>query len=390
MLQHKQSYIQHLKKSLPDLESNLPEGLLLDNLIDENLLSPFVLELPQPTLEKIKTFIDAFYTLRELPEYAQALKKKYNKEIIDPGNKSLFMSYDFHLAEDGNPKLIEINTNAAFLALGYYFYDLLKLPLGTDFKISDLKNDFIEELKLNGKSSASPKILIIDEDPFKQRLFAEFVTYQTLIKSFGWDCQIEDYRNVKNHQPDLVYNRWTDFYFDKLESKYLADTFKNKSICYSPNPYEYFLQADKQRLVDVNDDIFWAQIPLAENHKEIIKTAVPLTKLMSEFDSNELWNQRKRMFFKPTNSFGSKQTYRGGSISRKLYDELPKTEFLAQEYVAAPEKIFTTPEGTDSFKFDLRCYAYKNKLQLVIARIYKGQVTNLKTTYGGFAPIKWV
>jgi hypothetical protein len=41
-------------------------------------------------------------------------------------------------------------------------------------------------------------------------------------------------------------------------------------------------------------------------------------------------------------------------------------------------------------KYDLRCYAYQGKLQIVIARLYQGQTTNLKTTGGGFTIVKFI
>ncbi len=386
----RQEYIQHLNHRFPDLGSQMPANFSIEELIDENLLSSFVLELPKEVLEKLNDFVGAFYGLRESPEYASYLNGKNHKEIPDPGNKSLFMSYDFHLNEEQQPKLIEINTNASFLALGFYFYELLKLPIGTDFNISELKKDILAELQLNGKNVPDPKILIVDETPEKQKLYIEFLVYQSLFRSFGWDCQITDYREVHEPYPDLIYNRWTDFYFEKEESKFLDAIFRSKKICFSPNPFEYFLQADKQRLVDLNEPSFWERMKIPAEMQDKIRRAILSTRMVSEFGKSELWNSRKNLFFKPKNSFGSKQTYKGASISRKVFEEITTSEFIAQEYVGASERIFATPGGPELFKFDLRCYAYRDKLQMVIGRLYKGQVTNLKTPYGGFCPIKWV
>lgn len=386
----KQEYIHHINHRFADFSSQIPSNFSIEELIDENLLSSFVLELPKEVLEKLNDFVGAFNALRESPEYSSYLKGKYHKDIPDPGNKSLFMSYDFHLSEEQVPKLIEINTNASFLALGFYFYELLKLPLGTDFNILDLKKDILEELGLNGRNVHDPKILIIDETPEKQKLYIEFLVYQSLFRSFGWNCQIVDYRGVFEPFPDLIYNRWTDFYFEKGESKYLDAIFKSKKVCFSPNPFEYFLQADKQRLVDLNELSFWEGMKIPVEMQKTIRRSIPLTQLVSDLDKNELWNSRKNLFFKPTNSFGSKQTYKGASISRRVFEEITTSEFIAQEYVGASERIFKTPAGPESFKFDLRCYAYRDKLQMVIGRLYKGQVTNLKTPYGGFCPIKWI
>ena len=40
-----------------------------------------------------------------------------------------------------------------------------------------------------------------------------------------------------------------------------------------------------------------------------------------------------------------------------------------------------------TMKADLRSYTYDGKVQLVAARLYQGQTTNLRTPGGGFAPV---
>lgn len=390
-MSHKKNYSEFLLSQFPELsQTSSAAGHNFADLIDENLLSPFTLNLPKRALEAIQKTIKTLFHVRKKSEYSLWLQQKYQKNIFDPGNASMFMSYDFHLDENHTPKIIEINTNASFLGLGHFFYEFLNTPTGLAFKISDLRSNFLSELALFGSQQKNPKILIVDENPSQQRLFAEFLVFQQVIKSFGWSCEIDDFRSALSKKPDLIYNRWTDFYFEKAESTELKQAYLDKKVCFSPNPHEYFLLADKQRLMDFHDPELLQSLNLSNEDNDVIKTSIPMTKVFSAFDKNDLWAQRKNLFFKPTNSFGSKQTYKGASISRKLFDELPVQDFLAQEYIPAPELSLETPEGVDSFKYDLRCYAYQDELQMVIARIYKGQVTNLKTKYGGFAAVKWI
>jgi hypothetical protein len=40
-------------------------------------------------------------------------------------------------------------------------------------------------------------------------------------------------------------------------------------------------------------------------------------------------------------------------------------------------------------KLDIRNYTYDGKVQLVAARLYKGQTTNFRTMGGGFARVVW-
>jgi len=48
--------------------------------------------------------------------------------------------------------------------------------------------------------------------------------------------------------------------------------------------------------------------------------------------------------------------------------------------------IFST-EGARTMKFDVRAYAYRDDVLLLGARVYEGQVTNLRTPGGGFSAI---
>ncbi len=360
-------------------------------LISDNLLCPSPVVLPKALISEFQQTIEAFFALRSESLYI----RKYETELsslglADPGNKSLFMSYDFHLTGDSKPKLVEINTNAAFLTLGHYLYQAHNLKTGLEFEIEDLKDCFANELKLQGKDIAKPHVLIVDENPREQKLFLEFLIVQELLQSFGWDCSIDDVANYERHKVDIVYNRYTDFYLQESIAKKMRNDFLNRTTCFTPNPFEYFLLADKQRMIDWTQDGFWDNLSFPDDQRARIQNVLPKTISFKPELKEEIWSQRKNLFFKPKNSFGSKQSYKGASVSKKVFEEVANESFLAQELLPAPETLMETPDGSQNFKFDLRCYAYCGQLQLVIARVYQGQVTNLKTKWGGFAPIKWI
>lgn len=381
-----QKYKSLLKSHFKSLNDSI-----LAPLISDNLLCPQAVPLPKELITEFEKTISAFFTLRNDPMYIDKYTNELKKlELKDPGNKSLFMSYDFHLTADGKPKLIEINTNAAFLTLGHYLYNAHGLNTGLKFKIEDLNDLFLQELKYQDKAPTRPHVLIIDEKPQEQKLFLEFLIVQELLQSFGWKCSIDDVTNYEKHKADIVYNRYTDFYFQKPEAAEMRKDFLSQATCFSPNPFEYFMLADKQRMIDWTEENFWNGINISAEAIGLIKSALPKTVSFKPELKDELWSQRKHLFFKPKNAYGSKQSYKGASISRKVFDEVANEHFLAQELVPAPEVSMETPDGAQEFRFDLRCYAYRDQLQLVIARVYQGQVTNLKTKWGGFAPIKWV
>lgn len=363
----------------------------VEPLVAENLLSPFSLNLPKNILNQAQEFVATVFQLRESPEYRNFLAPQAQAlGIQDPGNKSICMSYDFHLNSDGILKLIEINTNASFLALGDLMYKAAGAePPVSDFSIEEIKSNILDELSQSGKAVSNPKVAIIDEKPEEQRLFIEFLVFAEMFKLWGWNTKILDSsENLKEF--DFVYNRLTDFYFSDEKSSQLKELFNSKTICFSPNPYEYFLLADKARMIDWSTEGFLEKMNLPDEQISIIKRNLPMAKNMISANVEEIWAQRKSLFFKPQQAYGAKQSYRGAKISRKVFEEIIGHNFIAQEFIEAPELDFETPEGQQKFKYDLRFYAYKGRVQSVVARLYQGQVTNLKTPYGGFACVHFV
>lgn len=382
----KSDFIQQLRTSFPGLQ-NEP----LETIVAENLISLFSVQLPSSVLKQAQDVISLLFSMREKQSYRDHYKDLLQEKCLtDPGNKSIMMSYDFHLDENQNLKLIEINTNAAFLALGSEMYKMKGLPQPVaDFNINEIRLCIETELKLQGKPiPANLSLAIIDEKPSEQRLFVEFLVYNELFKSWGWDSRILDYRDsFKGFKPEFIYNRYTDFFLNDLSSAELKEKYLAKEVCLSPNPYEYFLLADKQRLIDWAKPGFLEGQGFSGSDLELLHTALPKAFDLRSENSAELWANRKNLFFKPKNAFGSKQSYKGASVSNKVFKELIDQDIIAQEYIPAPERNFETPNGPQDFKFDLRCYAYQGRLQLIVARLYQGQVTNLRTPFGGFAPV---
>lgn len=379
----KEKFISHLLKAHPHLQREK-----LDELVSPLLLSPFQVSLPKSVLQEAQAFVKACFQLRENQSYQSTLAGEIQaRGLKDPGNKAICMSYDFHVDPQGHLKLIEINTNAAFLALGYEMYQMRELPLSVaDFSMEELRSCIETEMKLQGKPSADLRIAIIDEEPEKQRLFAEFLVYQSYFEKWGWKTKICDYRNLP--PSDFVYNRLTDFYFENPESQKLRAQYLDQSVCFSPNPFEYFLLADKQRMIDWSSEDFWNQLsPEAQALKPTIQKNLPFAKDIRAESADEVWADRKRFFFKPKRAFGAKQSYRGATVTRRAFDEAVHSGFIAQEFIPAPELKFQTPDGEQNFKYDLRFYAYQDRVQMAVARLYQGQVTNLKTPNGGFTPV---
>ncbi|AGH96460.1 hypothetical protein [Pseudobdellovibrio exovorus] len=367
----KASFVCYLKEKYPEFD--LPQ---LNELVSEQLLSPFQIPLSTSQIQQIRTEIQQYWKLRQWG--TSNLAAEYDQlQLRRPENFSACMSYDFHIGANGNPELIEINTNASFLALGLDLYSFLNLPnVGNpQFDKNALTKMFQDEMSLSQTDGRT--LSIIDEKPTEQRLYLEFLIYESLFKKQGLHCDILDISESEQILKDVfVYNRHTDFYLQEEKSKALRQLFNESKIQLSPNPYEYFLLADKKRLLDWNQQ---SDVPCPTSLLKVYD--------LGKEDKEFIWSERKNLFFKPKQSFGGKQAYKGASISRKVFESVMTTDFIAQQYSAAPNITFDYLETPTEYKYDLRCFAYKDELQMIVARIYQGQTTNLRTTGGGFAAI---
>jgi hypothetical protein len=246
----------------------------------------------------------------------------------------------------------------------------------------------------------------VDTAPPSQRLYIEFLLYREIFRSWGWsatiadigDLQIDSAKNAlflhaEDSRPryvDFIYNRSTDFFLSEPQSRALRWAYLGGGATVSPHPLEYFLSADKQRLVEWSQPDYLQNLGVSPANERILKSALLRSLTLSSKNAEELWEQRKNFFFKPKTAFGSKHTYRGSSLRSKAFAEIRDRDFLAQEFCPAPEREFPCAEGTKGMKFDLRFYFYKDQVQTGLARLYQGQVTNLQTPLGGLAPLRFV
>jgi hypothetical protein len=364
----------------------------------DHLISPYSIELPLKVYEKAEQAISVFFNLSRKASYQDLLKTK-ERFPFAVSNYSALMAYDFHSDEQGNLHLVEINTNASgflFAALTNCAHD--NCDLMESEILNELRRSFEEE---SGKKSGPTKrsVAIVDDDLPNQKMFAEFLMYKDAFKAWGWDAQIGeasalkmDKRFTLNEKPiDLVYNRSTDFYFNETAHKDLKKAWETAATRVSPQPKEFYLLSDKERLVDFTKPGWLKQAGASEAEEKIISSVLIPTLDISDFESTEaLWHQRKTLFFKPRQSFGGKSVYRGESVSKKVFGRLLEQDVLIQKYVPAQRMPAATVDPLSNWKFDIRFFVYRDKIQEVAARIYQGQVTNFASQFGGFTQIRFI
>ena len=362
-------------------------------------LSSANVELPAGALRRMVGVVRALDRLSRNPAYREQIYAEVpDVARFNPGYDAVMMCYDFHL--DGDvPRLIEVNTNAGGGLLAILAHDP---ALPADHRCLSAKlrerllQTFADEInKYSAGAQLKPaRIAIIDEDPSGQHLYPEMLAFADLFRAWGVPTEIVEPQGLQataagvsldGRAVDLVYNRHCDFYLASDEMAGLRQAYLAGKVCLTPNPHMYGLLADKRRMILWSDPQQRASWHLSGNDERLLEQTVPNTSLLAALDLQRLWSDRKRLVFKPVDSFGSRGVLIGEKLSRKRFDQLPAERTLVQELVP-PSMSETADDGP--MKTDLRVYAYRNRVLGVTARLYRGQVTNLRTPGGGFASVR--
>ncbi len=325
-----------------------------------------------------------------------------------PGNFGVFMGYDFHLTPEG-PRLIEVNTNAGGALLNGLHTASLCDPsklacLCADLLAVETMEEHIaatfraEYAAARGPDARLTRVAIVDERPREQFLYPEFELFRALFARAGIEARIADTRELVatagggvalgDSPVELVYLRDTDFQLASERARALQSAYLSGAVVVTPAPREHFLLADKRRLVLFSSRAALTQFGVGEDDVRFLLEVIPETRLLSEFDEASAWRERADWVFKPATEFGSRAVYRGDKISRKKFEEIAGVPgYVAQRHAPPGLVEVETSDGPRAMKFDVRAYAYQDRVLLLGARVYQGQVTNLRSPGGGFSAI---
>lgn len=325
---------------------------------------------------------------------------------FDPGVRSVFLGYDFHLGARG-PQLIEINTNAGGALLNAELgraqraccklvEDLVTGPVDLASLEQRLFGMFAGEWRLARGEAPLERIAIVDDTPSQQYLFPEFLLFQRLFERHGAQAVIADPGELLwrdgvlwhgDARVDLVYNRLTDFYLERPEHAALREAYLAGAAVLTPHPRGHALYANKRNLALLTDAALLRRWGVPGDTVEILLAAIPRTVAVSAADGDRLWSGRKGLFFKPVSGFGGRGSYRGEKLTRKAFGEILAGDYVAQALVPPSERLLQDADAPVALKLDLRNYVYRGEVQLIAARLYQGQTTNFRTPGGGFAPV---
>jgi hypothetical protein len=320
---------------------------------------------------------------------------------FDPRSPGGLLGFDFHLGPNG-PRLIEINTNpgGAFLnailsrAQRTCCPSLMAPPtdvLAVEEKLLDV---VAREWKAQRGAAPLRSIAIVDESPEQQYLHPEFLLFRQLFLRRELAAVICDpselsHRDGKlwhaGQSVDFVYNRLTDFSLDEPAHAAVRSAYVEGHAVVSPHPRAHALYADKRNLTLLCDAEFLAATGVSSTAVATLLDAVPNTQILSSENRQALWADRNHFFFKPAAGYGSKASYRGAKITKRVWDEIAKGAYVAQAFVAPGVRHLSGETG--ALKADVRVYAYQGEVLQFAARLYQGQTTNFRTPGGGFAPV---
>ena len=375
-------------------------------LIEErcpNLFAALPVFVSREHVEGMADVARAVETVVTLPAYREALAWVPEIARFDPGARGAFMGYDFHIGTEG-PRLIEINTNAGGAMLNAVLgraqraccreiEHLVNGPIPASGLEQAFMEMFAAEWRSSGRDGLPARIAIVDDEPERQFLYPEFLLFARVFRRFGIDAVVrapEDlvFEGQKLRDAlgpiDLVYNRLTDFSLAAPAHAAIRTAYLEGAAVVTPNPRAHALYADKRNLSLLTDADRLRSWGVDPSVLETLLHGVARTELVTDTAAERLWAERRRLFFKPALGYGSKAAYRGDKLTKRVWGEILAGNYVAQDLVLPSERRIARES---SMKLDVRNYVYAGKVQLLAARLYQGQTTNMRTAGGGFAPV---
>lgn len=372
-----------------------------------NLLADAPVFVSRNHIARMQAVIDAVEQLVALPRYRNTVLD-WAPDIARaaPGAYGVFFGYDFHLTKDG-PRLIEINTNAGGALLLLHLAgaqqaccaEVEQFIVGA-VDLGNVEDTFVrmfrDELDAVRPGTELRRIAIVDENPQAQYLSPEFELFRELFATQGIDALIAGPADLHftdgrllagDRVVDLVYNRLTDFYLQAQASRSLGEACRNGYAVFTPGPGAHALYANKRNLTLLCNPHALRQTGAGDEMVDILSQATPRTELVGPDNADELWARRKQLYFKPACGFGSRGTYKGAKLTKKTWASILETNYVAQELVPPSERLLVADGEQRAMKVDIRCFVYRGEIQLLGARMYRGQTTNFRTDGGGLAAV---
>ena len=255
---------------------------------------------------------------------------------------------------------------------------------------------FGDEWRRQRGTGTPQRIAIVDDSPDEQYFYPEFVLARQVLAERGVKALIADACRLRYHSGrlsfdgqniDLVYNRLTDFAFERPDHEALREAYRDGAVVVTPNPHNHALVADKRNLTLLSDPVTLEELGVESKLRALLSAVIPRTLLVTTAAADALWKSRKNLFFKPTGGHGGKAVYRGDKVTKGVWTKIVQGGYVAQTLVRPSERMIKVDDAAQTRKLDVRLYTYDGQVLLAAARLYQGQTTNFQTPGGGFAPV---
>lgn len=382
------------------LEAFLPASGRLDPAKHAHLFSPYALFVERAPLNAIAAVAADLFQVASNQQYIDHVLRwapaiaKYK-----PGSIGGVLGLDFHLTVAG-PRLIEINTNPGGLLLSALLLDAVQpcvpatwSPWTTGAEARDAAvTSWLEDAQQQ-RGRLPTRLAVVDVAPHDQFLYPEFELYAQAFRERGVESVIRAPGDLTlrfgglldaHGMIDAVYNRLTDFALADPAHASLQEAYLQRAIAMTPHPRAHALFADKRNLAVLGDSRLLESWGINGATAERLAQVIPLTVEIALENRAALWADRNGYFFKPASGFGSRGSYRGDKLTKRVWDTIASAPYVAQAMASPGARIV---HGGVSLKADVRCFASESGVLLFAARLYQGQTTNMRTPSGGFAAV---
>ena len=332
-----------------------------------------------------------------------------NRSLFQPvlpksgGVNGVFYGFDFHVGVgEQPPQLIEVNTNAGGALMSLAVTEAQRpLPVGDSWRPQPGVSEsiFLEMFRCEWATISDrplTQVAIVDSAPASQFMYAEFLAFRSMFERAGISAIIADPSELvwtgasltyRGQAIDLVYNRLTDFALVQPENTVVRSAWLSGKVAVTPHPYGHATRADKTLLSVWSDPVRLRAAGVEEETIRVLSASIPSTIRVDANNAEDLWKSRAQYFFKPRSGFGGRAVYRGDKVTRGRWAEVIGGDYVAQRFVP-PATRRVCVDGVDiDLKYDVRAFVYDGTVQLVVARLYQGQTTNMRTPGGGFAAV---
>ena len=151
-----------------------------------------------------------------------------------------------------------------------------------------------------------------------------------------------------------ITNRLTDFALETTTQQALLQAYLSSDVVVTPHPRAHALYADKRNLVVLSDEAELIALGVEAKIREILLTGIAHTTQVKLSDADELWANRKQLFFKPAKGYGSKATYRGDKLTKRVFADILHSDYVAQTLVQPSRRRVAVGDKFEDFTIRYR------------------------------------